>query len=637
MRPIHIVDISWSGSLYEPSSDLLLSKLENAIDSRSPGEIVVLRANADCHDYSYSWQSYLKDEAIWRELVCRLNRWHELFAKIAFSKSKWFFLASGDVVGSWWELAIACHGRVLANPYAKVGFPEVYLDMFPPLGALGLKHFSAYESATTLKKNAILHAREAYKAKVVDLCLLSDLWIYSDGVEQLRAWFERFRAEGLVKFIQKSYPHEIPSLHDLEAKRLDAATRRAWLMEVRIDAATSSLRDRNQSHRAAALAYMRAAAAGRYLFSDYRAWLSRRVTRYRLGTHDRWWTTGSDVIVVNVTEGLPPQDVVTALLLRRKRLVFSATNSVKLRVALETMRGRFNRTNDQERDAFDLWDRWVHWVCAPLPEHSGIMSCTFYENDLVDIKCGQYARRYFRISGNYGTAGIGWYEQVHSYDSPSDQHPEVIEDIAETVSLIANGVLAPYVDVAKTGDQTPLSVALRYLLLEYLLRLGERMGRYEALTDLLKTVASGGWGFAADPYQWSNLLKHYPPMRVLMDRFSTLFSSDTANWRVLTLNDIQQARLNHKHTTAGEELDIRSGAMITRLLAALGTQVSDWLVKQRLVASADEADLFVSLAWGYPGNLPLPSMLVREAGMERVHSWLDVTACIHTGPTPARS
>ncbi len=126
---IKIVDLAWSGSLFEPSSDSLLERLEHLAGDNSSEFTVILRAAADCHDYSMSWLHFVRSEGIWTDLFHRISRWHTLVAKIISSSNKWFFIGCGDIVGSWWELALACRGRVSTNPYAKVGFPEFYIDM----------------------------------------------------------------------------------------------------------------------------------------------------------------------------------------------------------------------------------------------------------------------------------------------------------------------------------------------------------------------------------------------------------------------------------------------------------------------------------------------------------------------------
>ena len=47
------------------------------------------------------------------------------------------------------------------------------------------------------------------------------------------------------------------------------------------------------------------------------------------------------------------------------------------------------------------------------------------------------------------------------------------------------------------------------------------------------------------------------------------------------------------------------------------------LVSTNAAESVAMADLFVTLAWGYPGKSPVPSELALELGEARVAQWLD--------------
>ena len=198
-REMIVIDIPWTGSLYEPSSDVLYSKLEGVLNTALSGDVILLRAPADCHDYSNSWLKYLRDEVIWLDLVSRLDKWNLLILRIVHSKAAWFFMADGDVVGSWWELALAAQGRISTNPYAKVGFPEVYIDLFPPIGLLGIRSYEAYDGPSRLRNNAILHAKDAFKLGVIDLCLLSDEWGKGSGAKRLQEWCAAKRRDQEIK------------------------------------------------------------------------------------------------------------------------------------------------------------------------------------------------------------------------------------------------------------------------------------------------------------------------------------------------------------------------------------------------------------------------------------------------------
>lgn len=623
-QKIHTVDLPWTGSLYEPSSDTLLERLEALLVSTSPiPEIIILRSNADLHDYSFSWFQCIRDDAMWIDLYRRLTRWHLLFARMIQSKSKFVFISGRDVVGSWWELALACHGRVFTNPYAKVGFPEVYIDMFPPIGIIGLKKIACYDGPSFIRKNAILHAREAFKVGVVDLCLLSDLWIQKAGVSHLSAWLENFKPKHDERSLHRlDYTRSMPLESQIVEQRADAQVRNSWLSHVRVDTSFTMLRERSLSVRAMTLAQMRAAAAARFLHSDYRAWLSRRAKRYRLGLHDRWWVGMTNLIVIEVAEALPPAEVIQNLLLRRKRIIFTAADHHVLRSALESIRGRFDRREAEGRDAFSAWDQSVGWVSTPRLSEARSLRCRFCADDRVVLERGESKVEYLRISGNFNHAGIGWYEQL-TPESDLDQQDSNLFEIQETIALMANGVLQAKKSLNTQGHLLPLTTSLRLLLLEFLVRFGERVPRCTSLLALLKLLGDSGWGFAADQFQWENLLKHSKPTQEVVERFSGIWQETDSTWKILKLQSVLHLNFDRGGKTAhvGDTLDIRSGAAVTRYIGAFAHRVVGWLVEQNFVDSRDEADLFVSLAWGYPGSIPLPSTLAFEIGRARLERW----------------
>ena len=611
------IDLPWTGSLYEASSDLTISKLEAVADLVKPSDIVILRITGDSHDYSLSWLNSLRSDALWCELERRFTRIHQILLRITLSKGKWFFLTGGDCVGSWWELALSCQGIIFTNPFAKVGFPEVYIDMFPPLGILGLKRFPTYENTATLKQRAILHAREAFKLGIVDLCMQSDHWINDTAISNLLPWMVRFKSRHELRSSTRlEYLREIPSSAQLANDRARPEYRREELESTRIDSAFSALREKNVVVRARTLATIRSGGVARFLHPDYRAWLSRRVSRYRFGLHDRWWSAASDVIVMNVDEGTPPQSVVISVLLRRKKITFVARESLQLKTALETIRARFDKRAESDRDALDLWQRSVFWVCGADSSMSSVC-CKFRGDDIVEISRGSVSETYFRMSGNFGQAGTGWYELVRRTES-SGGSAAARDEIDETVRLMANGILA-----SEWRGSMPLAVALRHLLLEQMCQMTTNSDQVLGMSGLLKLLGESGWGFASDTYQWDLLLKHYPPVKDVLEIFRDLWPGTlTREWLAIEIRAIAGIvpRKADSRIENGSKPAIRAGAAFTRQLGVFAQIVSRSLVDKGIVATSDEADLFVTLSWGFPSLLPLPSLLRSEMGKVRLAS-----------------
>ncbi len=617
-----VLEIPWSGSLYEPSSDILFEKISHLMEQAQKGQTIVLKAVADCHDYSTSWLHYVRSEATWLDLYSRLNRWHKLLFQISASSSNWFFVATGDVVGSWWELALACKGRVATNPYAKVGFPEAYIDMIPPIGVLALKKFRIYQQSTWIRKEVILRARDAYRDGLIDLCFIDEEWSAESGLKRLQPWFDGF-LDSLNPLMSKpiQYIQHIPSDIALDDQRENAQTRRKWLKNARISEIERLFRIKDLKEKAHSLAELRAAAASRFLMIDYRSWLARRVVRYRLGTHESWWRLSSVWVVIDVSQGLPPQEIVTRLLMRRKKLVFFCADQYVLSKALESVKSGFDRTTIEGQFCFDIWDKAVFWTVAEkCYDHTAII-LKFLSDDRMIVRRGEVENTFYRISGNFHSASVGWCEEIMSQDNQEADSDE-LDEISEVMTLMSNGVVRStrrwVSEVGVTSAEVPISVAIRFVLLEYLLRLAYGTRRVESFRDLLKLLETSGWGYASDILQWESLQRHYLQLEgalYLVDRF---FPS---NGHIHRLGGDLLSKLQIPKSSDTRASRIRSGPALSRLIAVLAYRVSRTMVRDGLIASFDEADLLISLAWGYPGGLLLPQDFERESSQNRLLYW----------------
>jgi enoyl-CoA hydratase/carnithine racemase len=614
---LQIHDFSWCGSLFEPSSQPHINRLRQILDHCRTGEIHIIRVRGECHDYSNSWLEYLRAESMWSELYDRMHAWHIVFARIIQSKAKWFFLCDGDVVGSWWELALSCHGRILANPYAKVGFPDIFIDIFAPLASTAFKRFLCYENTETLADRAIMHARDAYKLGLINLCLLDSFWINDAAIMELQTWFQKFIPQEDVKLTPKhDYVRRLYTKDQIESERMELTNRRQWLNAIRVQFGPKFWREKSVQTVASMASQHLAAVAMRFLMPDYQAWLSRRIARYRLGSHDHWWITSSNYTVIDVTGGTPPQDVLNCFLARRKHLLFTSEDPNKLKSALEVVRPRFDR-NKKPSD-FSTWDDSVHWFCMnPKEDAYAEVVCSFNQDDTLIVRRGAHVQPYFRISGNFGHAGVGWCEKLPT-QAEGPEHDRL--EAEETVGLMSNGLLTAH---RYPIPNMPLTICLRYVLYECMQRQFSQLRHIATFQDYLKLLAQSNWGFASDLFQWEQLFKAFPPGRYDLAPLLKLFQCNSKDQlRTLTpmMNKSKPTHASSVHENF-ESIDIRSGAGVTRLLALFSYRVYRWLIENQYVTSTDEANLFITLSWGYPGSLRPPSTFLRDFGAQRVEYW----------------
>ncbi len=616
MKDVKMISIDWTGSLYDPSSGDFISLIEDALESASPGTIVLLKANNPCHDYHRSWLEGLSGKFYWEELAEHFQRVHLALIGICVSKARWFFVSSHDCLGSWWDLALVCHGRVWANPYAKVGFPEIYIDLIPPLASGGLRRYTVYQTIDEARKNAILHAKDAYNADLISLVMQGQAWAEDGGFDVLYSWIRKTATfTNLRSTTRKELIDETPDISGIIEQRSGLQSRRRQIAMSHLESGFAALRERNIAARALTMASIRAGGAARLLFEDYRSWLSRRITRYELGAHDKWWTSGDGMLVIDMSAGVPPQSMIQTLLSRKIDLVLMSSSEDLLKEGVETVLSRSQRAGVSRKDILASWKGRIDWAKGDVREATCVwMACT--GNDLVEFGLGpKVLMSRLRLAGNFGQASLGWVEALRVPAAADDPvYAEALHTITEIADMLTNGVLR--------RDRWPhaisLSVALRFCLLGEMIRLANS-GKWPDLIDQCKLLAGAGWGFAADVPQWDGLIRGFAQDPALPEAVGVLGGKIDEISRQSSIADL---RLRAPKSSNISRLEI-SAARLSRHFEAYSVAVVGHLVNSNAVESDAMADLFVTLAWGYPGKSPVPSELGIELGEGRIAQWLD--------------
>lgn len=117
------------------------------------------------------------------EVEAMLSSFHSLFLEIDALGVPTAALVRGQCLGGGCELAMFC-GRVIVEPSARMGLPEVSLGVFPPLGALLLPWRVGGAAATNLVLSGeILDAEAAARIGLADRCV-------PEAEQELSRWFE---------------------------------------------------------------------------------------------------------------------------------------------------------------------------------------------------------------------------------------------------------------------------------------------------------------------------------------------------------------------------------------------------------------------------------------------------------------
>ena len=491
------------------------------------------------------------------------------------------------------------------------------LDLAPPFAGPGLRRYAAYQTVESSKKNAILHTKDAYSLGLISLVLQGPKWVETDGLEALYSWITM---SGMPNNLRSSTKQELldvtPEIHGSIEKRADLSARRRQITSSRLEVSYAAMKDRNIANRAMAMSSIRAGGAARVLFEDYRAWLSRRISRYEFGSHDRWWLSGEGLLAIDVSAGVPPQAMIQALLTRRIHLVMLASSEELLKDGVETVLSRFQRTGLSRRDVLNLWRRKVDWMIGNIKSTTCVwIACA--GNDLVEFGVGvKVVLTQYRLSGNYGQAELGWVETVTDKTLvDEEQDSESCTAVREFSSMLTNGVLLQH----RWPHKISLSVVVRFCLLSEMMALG-KSGKWPDIYEQVKLLLAAGWGFAASESQWNALLRGFAQDSALPDAMKALDFAVFECAKNATITELRQ--LGGAVSGGVARLEI-SAARLSRHFEAFSVKISKKLVASGAVASVSMADLFVTLAWGYPGKSPVPSELAIEMGSGRVAQWLD--------------
>jgi hypothetical protein len=188
-----------------------------------------------------------------------------------------------------------------------------------------------------------------------------------------------------------------------------------------------------------------------------------------------------------------------------------------------------------------------------------------------------------------------------------------MQNALELADMLTNGVLR----YRSWTHSIPLTVALRFVLLFEMISLSET-GCWPDLVDQCKLLASAGWGFAGDVPQWDALLRHFGAAKGLDQAVGDLGVLLPQSVRLSSM-----AELRHRAPKSGpvSRLEI-SAARLSRHFEAFAVNVAANLEDAGWVDGVAMSDLYVTLAWGYPGKSLVPSELADAVGRARIKHWL---------------
>jgi hypothetical protein len=179
--------------------------------------------------------------------------------------------------------------------------------------------------------------------------------------------------------------------------------------------------------------------------------------------------------------------------------------------------------------------------------------------------------------------------------------------------MLTNGVLRNI----SWPNSVPLSAVLRFALLVEMVTLAES-GAWPDVVEQCKLLATAGWGFAGDVPQWDGLLRNFGKHEALAVALKNLGGKAFESQEMSSIAELRQRAPKNAHVG---RLDI-SAARLSRHYEAFAVKIGERLISSGLVDTTAMADLYVTLAWGYPGKSLVPSELAGAMGDGRINQWL---------------
>ena len=592
-----IIGLRPTACFYESRSEVAIEDLGKIAEElhRQPrlttkGVIILQQGAAD--DRHLSWAQELATTCLFNDLVHRIDTWRWLLSLIRNSPVPWVYAAAGSCQGSAWELALSCQRRYWYSCQARVGRTRERWQAQP-----------------------VFRAPEALSDGLLDFCSDAQDWMIrasnmfgdmlrvspSSGVRELRQ--QRGRNDQ-VKVDQQSSRTAFEQIESVwRHERVGSATLPlAW------DYCWQLISERGRLKQAGDLGRLICLIASQHLLSSgYALWL-----RASLVT-----TRGSELlpdsrpalppVVVDLNTVAPPTAVMMRLLRASVPLIFSATDSRDLMIALNLLFSRLERSIGLAK-AYDLWEHQVTWyIGPPVPAIHPVLRWTI--DDAFHVLIGKDEWRFLRIDGNAGSAAAGAME----WAEPTDE--TLLPLVQSILSLTSDAVI----HVKFRPKSLPASVHIRSLFFEEMLHVCRHADG--DLSLIVSQLKAGGWGFAGDEDGWDRFLR----MRLDAYRYdadATRLGERSIARGHWEMGGWKQAKAAAKRAAA---MDTRwnTTALSQHMALFLGL-LAELLASSQRVAQPEVADYLCKLALGMPITLGSPLTFLRQRGRRRVEHYAAV-------------
>jgi hypothetical protein len=332
-----VVEVPHFPSLYSREAASFLSELREVLWSSSRHDVIVLVQEGSRRDLG---NVDLDDGWLLRAKFSKyLREWNELLTQIRELPVLVIYHATGDVLGSWFELCLACNIRVFSEAGHYVGFPQLREGLIPLFNSLNFSwHHNEIRQFEFLESAPVRTWREFY---------LMQNW-YRSAVPWKTLYFEVDTVDSLIKILQASLPSRSSSSHSrrgpdaIELSLSKGTPRYRWFTR-NWEGYKRSIRHRLDSFE--------------FLLESFYRWASMNIS---FSDSETVVKTASDSITFEISDYYPPVQVVYRAIIRELTINFvyqSRNQAILYLTNLRTELLRLVGTLIGE----DIWQKRIRW------------------------------------------------------------------------------------------------------------------------------------------------------------------------------------------------------------------------------------------------------------------------------------
>ena len=593
-----------------------LGKLADELHKSNGGKTtgVLLLQQGDASDWHHDWVAELTNTCMFNDLVFRIDTWRWVLSLIRNSPVAWTYAAASDCRGSAWELALCCQHRYWFKANAILGFPEINVGVFPPGGVLESLNKRTGRTRERWQSSPFCTASEALDDGLIDFCSEAIDWklhaisIFSDilalspksGVRDQRRKRDRNDFISVDSQSRRAAYEQIENVWRQEKFGV-ASGPTAW------DYCWQLVKERSKLKHPGDLGRLISLISSRYLLSPaYLIWLQSRQVAYSGSGTLPANTGGLLPLVIDLSQGAPPNSILVRLLQAPVQIIFAAADNRNLVAALNLQFSRLERTLGNIAAQY-LWERGVTWYQGHVKNgHSTVLSWT--HDDCLTIKINGFEYRFLRLDGNAPTAEPGLME----FFGVSSSLPTATQALVE---LVSDGLLKTPVN----SSEIPLTDQIRSLFLDEMLRVSQFTDG--DLTILVSHLKNSGWRFAGDGDSWDRFLRTRhsarPPTKVVTTSgWLPIYNADITTWRF--------AKVQAKRSNKAAEIRWNETAVSQHFALFLG-KLAELIVTQAISRDQGATDFLCASALGLPNKYGTPLTFLNQRGRRRVEHY----AAIH--------